>query len=97
MTLSSGHLKNTASLSACHRYDIKVAFALSQNFVLLNCHSLTEKAYFLPELIADIQLDMLLLTETWQLPNDFYLNLLTHCLYKYLSKPHLCGVCSSLS
>ncbi|XP_051512965.1 uncharacterized protein LOC127417184 [Myxocyprinus asiaticus] len=59
-----------------------------QDLALLNCHSLTDKASILNELITDIKLDMLLLTETWQIPNDFLqLNLLTPHGYKYLSKP----------
>lgn len=57
---------------------------------LLNTRSLTDKASVLNYIIIDANLDMLLLTETWQVPNFFFhLNLLTPPGYIYLSQPRL--------
>ncbi len=58
--------------------------------VLLNTRSLTDKASVLNYIIIDANLDMLLLTETWQVPMTFsILNLLTPPGYIYLSQPRL--------
>lgn len=58
--------------------------------VLFNCRSLTDKATALSALLTEKNLDFLLLTETWQVPNDyFHLNLLTPSGYSYLAKPRL--------
>lgn len=54
---------------------------------LLNTRSLTDKALELSDIITDANLDMLMLTETWQVPNDV-LNLLTPPGYIYFSKPY---------
>lgn len=51
---------------------------------------LTDKASVLNDIIIDANLDMLLLTETWQVPNDFFnLNLLTPPGYICYSQLHL--------
>ncbi len=51
---------------------------LRHKFDLLNTHSLANKGTLLNYIIAEKKLDILLLTETWQLPNDFMeLSLLT--------------------
>ncbi|KAL0153382.1 hypothetical protein M9458_051301 [Cirrhinus mrigala] len=65
---------------------------MHHHFALLNCRSISDKGPYLNELITDIDLDMLFLTETWQTPNDFIqLNLLTPNGYHYLSTPRLSG------
>lgn len=65
---------------------------LRHNFALLNTHSLANKGTLLNDIIAERKLDILLLTETLQLPNDFMeLNLLTPPGYCHLPKPRLTG------
>ncbi|XP_074476551.1 uncharacterized protein LOC141758790 [Sebastes fasciatus] len=60
----------------------------SSNFALLNTRSLNNKAPILHELILDNSLDFLLLTETWQQPNDFFsLNQASPPNFGYLCKP----------
>jgi exonuclease III len=57
---------------------------------LLNTRSLTDKASLLNDIIIDTDLDMLFLTETWQVPNDYLsLNLLTPPGYIFFSQPRL--------
>lgn len=57
---------------------------------LLNTCSLTDKVLVLNYIIIDTNLHMLLLMETWQVPNDFLnLNLLTPPGYIYFSQPRL--------
>jgi len=64
--------------------------SLDMRCALLNTRSLTDKALVLNDIIIDTNLDMLLLTETWQVPNDFFnLNLLTPPGYIYFSQPRL--------
>ncbi len=59
---------------------------------LLNCRSISDKAPYLNEFITDNSLDILFLTETWQVPDDFLqLNILTPHGFKYLSRPRLHG------
>lgn len=54
--------------------------------VLLNCRSLTDKATVLSALITEKSLDLLLLTETWRIPNYYlHLNLLSPSGYSYLA------------
>lgn len=66
--------------------------SLHRRFALLNCRSISDKASYLNEIITDNKLDIFLLTETWQAPDDFLqLNLLTPVGYNYLSRPHLHG------
>ncbi|XP_072562558.1 nicotinamide/nicotinic acid mononucleotide adenylyltransferase 1-like [Paramormyrops kingsleyae] len=59
---------------------------------LLNCRSLTDKTAFLNDLTVAKNLDMLLLVETWQKPEDnLHLNRLTPLGYSFLCKPRLTG------
>ncbi|KAL0152078.1 hypothetical protein M9458_052632, partial [Cirrhinus mrigala] len=75
------------SLSALHIHN---DCALRPALALFNCRSLTNKATVLSTLLTEKDLDFLLLTETWQIPNDyFHLNLLTPSGYSYLAKPRL--------
>ncbi|XDV17107.1 hypothetical protein PO909_016531 [Leuciscus waleckii] len=62
----------------------------SDIFALFNCRSLTDKATVLCSLLTEKNFDLLLLTETWQIPNDyFHLKVLTPSGYSYLAKPRL--------
>ena len=75
--LTDSDLQHTPNLNPSHHH-----------FALLNCRSISDKAPYLNEMITDNNLDIFLLTETWQVPEDFLqLNLLTPDGYKYLSKP----------
>ncbi|KAL0154066.1 hypothetical protein M9458_050640, partial [Cirrhinus mrigala] len=83
------------SLSDLHlRNDCELRPALA----LFNCRSLTNKATVLSTLLTEKDLDFLLLTETWQIPNDyFHLNLLTPSGYSNLAKPRLTSRGGSLA
>ncbi|KAJ4920946.1 hypothetical protein JOQ06_023090 [Pogonophryne albipinna] len=60
----------------------------STNIALLNIRSLNKKALILHELILEKSLDFLLLTETWQQPDDFFsLNQTSPPGFKYITKP----------
>ncbi len=62
------------------------------NCALLNTHSLYGKGTLLSDIMIERNLDLLFLTETWQMPDDFIeLNLLTPPGYSYLTKPRLTG------
>ncbi|XP_074479436.1 uncharacterized protein LOC141760478 [Sebastes fasciatus] len=62
----------------------------SFNFALLNTHSLNNKALEVRDLILDKALDFLLLTETWQKPDDVSsLNQASPPNFDYLCKPRL--------
>ncbi len=62
------------------------------NCALLNTRSLNGKGTLLSDIMIERNLDLLFLTETWQMPDDFIeLNLLTPPGYSYLTKPRLTG------
>ncbi len=62
------------------------------NCALLNTRSLNGKGTLLSDIMIERNLDLLFLTETWQMPDDFIeLNLLTPPGYSYLTKPPLTG------
>ena len=59
---------------------------------LFNIRSLTNKATFLSDFIADSNLDIVSLTETWQQPNDFFhLNQSLPPGFVYVAKPRTSG------
>lgn len=65
---------------------------LNCNIAHLNAWSITNKAWFINDLITQKKLDMFFLSETWQQPGDFlHRNMLTPPGYSYLSKPWLKG------
>ena len=64
----------------------------SISFALLNCHSLNNKSPIISELLLDNHIDLLLLCETWQQPQDFYaLNQAIPSHYTYIANPRLFG------
>lgn len=62
------------------------------SFALLNVQSLNNKGPFINDVITDMNLDCMCLTETWQAPNEYItLNEATPRSYTFVDKPRLSG------